>query len=75
MPASLEVAAVLDLVPGPDDLLQPVLVGAVAAVHVGMQVLHEALVLLADLGPRPVVARLEDLERAALGGRQLAGCR
>ncbi len=67
-----EIPAVLDLVPGPDDLLQPVLVGPVAAVHVGVQVLHQALVLLADFGPRPGVARVEDFQSLAFGRRQLA---
>src|SRR5690606_3856123 len=66
-----EVPAVLDLVPGPDDFLQPVFVGAVATVHVGMQVLHEALVLAPDLDLRPAVLRLEDVERAALRRWQL----
>ena len=48
-PSILERAATLDLIPSPDDLLQTVLIIALAAVHIGMQVLDQELVLLADL--------------------------
>ena len=66
-----EAAARLDLLPGPDHLGEPRLVVAPAAVHVGVQVLDQRLVLLADLGLGLGVLRVEDLERAPLGRRQL----
>jgi hypothetical protein len=47
------------------------LLAAVAAVHVGVQHLDQRLVGLADLGLGPVVLGFEDLDRAALRGRQL----
>ena len=67
-----EAAARLDLLPGPDHLGEPRLVVAAAAVHVGVQVLDQRLVLLADLGLGLAVLRVEDLERPPLGRRQPA---
>ena len=60
----LEVPAVLDLIPGPNDLLQTVLVGPVAAVHIRMKDLNQTFVSFPDLGLRPVILGLQDIDRA-----------
>src|SRR6056297_142025 len=49
-PSIGEVAADLDLIPRPDDLLQAFFVGPVPAVHIRMKDLDQRLVGLADLG-------------------------
>ncbi|MPL74787.1 hypothetical protein SDC9_20605 [bioreactor metagenome] len=71
-PFSFEVAAVLELVPGPDHLLQHFLLAAVAAVHVRVQHLDQRLVALADLGLGHALLGVENVERAPLGRRQPA---
>src|SRR5579864_8811472 len=56
-----------------DDLDQAIFGGAVAAIGVGVVLLHQRLVLGLDVGERRTWAEAHDLERFALGVHDLAG--
>ena len=45
---ALEISAVLDLVPGPDNLLEQFLVCPASVIHVRMKVLYQAFILPSD---------------------------